>query len=130
MLSVSILLSSKAPSTIAAYSQVLRDFQQFAHKHVFTSLSANPIHVVLYLEYRRAKGLSPASLASSLYGISWLHRMCDLSPPSESAVCRAFLEGAKRVPPLNVGLLQRPQMFSWLFMKLPCHLGILLYTCN
>ena len=44
-------------------------------------------------------GCQHSSLAGALYGISWIHKLSGLKPPSDSSICKAVLDGTKRLAP-------------------------------
>ena len=96
---VNTVLASRAPSTSTVYSQAFREFQLFAIAHKVSCLPAQPEHVLMFLEARRAQGLSSTSLSNSLYGIAWMHNLMGFPSPSDHTLCRAFLEGARRLAP-------------------------------
>ena len=96
---VSTLISSKAPRTIISYTSAFRDFIQFAKIHKIPYLPASPIHISLYLERKKSLGYKPSSLSNFLSSISWMHRITGHPSPSDSAICKAVIEGTKRTAP-------------------------------
>ena len=89
-------MKSKAPGTLRNYLNAFNAFCSFAATHSVPPFPAHPVHVMLFLEALRAKELAAPTIASHLFGISWVHRIAGLPQPSEDPLCRAFLEGVKR----------------------------------
>jgi len=109
------MVASKAAATVAAYRYSFRLFHKFTDLHGLNSLPATAMDVALFLEHQRLLGSAPSTLATLLCGISWMHTITGHSPPADSPICRAVIEGAKRLatpPPCRTIPATRPMLLS------------------
>ena len=92
------ILSARAPVTVNMYDRVFRRWKEFAlSKHELSYLSANPIHVALYLQYILESTRSSSSVDTAFFGIKWAHKSAGLVSPTDNPLVIRVREVAKRI---------------------------------
>ena len=71
-----------------------------ASKNCVGILPADPLHMALFItemtSEASSKGTTYVSLEAISYTITWVHNMCSLISPTNSAVVKVAFQGAKR----------------------------------
>ena len=92
----SILLSSRAPSTVSHYSAAFTRWQQWVRAHGESSLPGDPYMIALYLVHVGNSAASPSPVLSASAAISWAHRMAGPDDPTKYNLIVQVSEGLKR----------------------------------
>ena len=88
-------LSSKSPATIVKYRSGWKKWSAWATSKIAVGvLPADPLHVALFYtettKEESRKGTAYSSLEAISYSIAWVHNMCSLISPTNSAVVLKF----------------------------------------
>ena len=93
-----LVMCSKAASTNLKYAAAFARWECLATLHTTdVTLSANPLHVRLYLAHLAGLASSPSVLDAAYYGIKWAHKLCGLPDPTCHSLPTIVMDSARRV---------------------------------
>ncbi|CAH3133169.1 unnamed protein product [Porites lobata] len=80
------------------YDRAFRRWKEFAlSKHELSYLSANPMHVAVYLQYVLESTRSSSSVHTAFYSIKWAHESAGLVSPTDNPLVNRVRKAAKRI---------------------------------
>ena len=92
------VLLARAPSTTNMYNRAFKKWKDFAFSNLKTSfLTANPIHVALYLQFVLESTRSCSSVDTAFYSIKWAHEVAGMDSPTDNHLVSRVREAAKRI---------------------------------
>ncbi|XP_035667311.1 uncharacterized protein LOC118409987 isoform X1 [Branchiostoma floridae] len=94
-----LLVQSLAPSTISAYRLAWQHFRQFSLEIHCTANIKPPIPepiVCQFISYLHSKGFAPASIASKLSAIGFIHKIQNLQDPTSTFVVRKLMHSIQK----------------------------------
>ena len=93
-----VVLRGKAPSTAKQYSGAFVCWKRWANsKPEVCAFPASPFQFSLYLNFLVKKASSPASVEKAVYALSWVHSLAVREDPTQHALVKQTLAGAKRI---------------------------------
>ena len=93
-----VVLRGKAPSTAKKYSGAFARWKRWANsKPEVCAFPASPFQFSLYLNFLVKKASSPASVDQAVYALSWVHSLAVREDPTQHALVKQTLAGAKRI---------------------------------
>lgn len=93
---LNFLMSSRAPSTIKAYSAAWKRWTSWATSKSLTIFPVSPLYFSLYItDISQAGAKSAADMASA--AVSWIHSLADIPSPTDSPLVKSTIQGIKRV---------------------------------
>lgn len=93
-----VVFSSRAPSTVKKYSGAfLRWKDWLTQKFEVECCPARPIQVSLYLTYLITKSSTSSPVEEAVNAISWAHQIACEDDPTQSAMVKQVVAGAKRI---------------------------------
>ncbi|XP_052063214.1 uncharacterized protein LOC127702933 [Mytilus californianus] len=117
----SYIVNSRSDNTAKSYFYAFKRWETFIKKHGFQALSAQPVHIALYITYLLDTGATCNTINSAIYSIKWVHEMSNFADPTKNSYLHSLQESAKRVAtvkkhkkdPVSLDmLLQLCRMFS------------------
>ena len=113
------LLQARSVGTVSKYYGAFRRWEAFIQAEGASSISAEPIHVALYLTHLMDSSCSPGVVQSALYVIKWAHTIRGFADPTDNHYVINLLEAAKRtrtVPVVKKDIVSSEQII-WLCEK-------------
>lgn len=91
-----IVLKSRAPNTYKKYKAGFEKFCDWCRSFDLCPLPADDFDVAIYLSSVLTNATSVSTIDGVFYSIKWVHDICGLLNPCDSAMVRQVLEGAHR----------------------------------
>lgn len=112
------IINSRSDNTAKSYYYSFNRWCNFAKKHDFNILPAQPVQVALFITHLLDNGATHNTINSIIYSIKWVHGMCNKIDPTDNSYILALQESAKR----TVRILKQ--------RKDPVSIEMLLDLCN
>ena len=91
------LINSRNDNTSKAYYNSFRRWGHFIKSQGFLALSAQPIHVSLYITHLLDTGASYDTINSAIYSIKWVHQLHSFNDPTNNLFVTSLQEAGKRI---------------------------------
>ena len=94
----SILLKSRADSTVKTYHNSFEQWSKWAHNHEgVQAIPADPLYVAIYLTSLIQQNNSYNKIKNIFYAISWFHKISSQDDPCKNNTVKCLLEASKRI---------------------------------
>lgn len=94
----SVVLHSKAPSTVKKYSGAFNRWKRWASsKPGLEVFPAKPFQVALYLSFLIHSARTSSPVEEAVNALSWAHQLAVVEDPTEHSLVRQVLAAAKRI---------------------------------
>jgi integrase len=91
------LVMSRSDSTNVKYLSYFKKWEQFITSKGGSAIPASPIHLALNLTELIDKSASSSIIASTVYGVKWVHSLRNLPDPTDNLYIKNLLEASKRM---------------------------------